>query len=260
MGCVFFGGGCPKFWQPPAWGLHQPLGEPPRATCTVPSAAWGGPKKMGTQPHGTGRCVGIRTLKNVWGAHGEQPQLPREGARHGPKATAPLPHPDTTAPLQMWGGDRGKRRELGVPHSTPRHPTAPQEEQLAAPWGCGAAVKVQLRFFARGAMATFPTWFNYGRLLPLQGGGAACSLLPRARTGAHRNPQAAPGAGSSWHSCHQANIPPVATHPTRGHGVQLDTEPAEPLVSDHQQLSSHGARPRPQIELRDGHTEPGWQT
>lgn len=87
---------------------------------------------MGTRPHGTGRCVGIRTLKNVWGARREQPQLPREEAGHGPKATAPLPHPHTAAPLQIWGGDRGKRRGLGVPPSTPRHPRRSSSQRPGA--------------------------------------------------------------------------------------------------------------------------------
>lgn len=61
-----------------------------------------------------------------------------------------------------------------MPRSTP----PPQAEQLAPPRGSGAAVKVQLRFFAFGAMATFPTWFNYGRLLPLPGGGLLVPCSP----------------------------------------------------------------------------------
>lgn len=99
-------------------------------------------------------------------------------------------------------------------------------------------MKVQHRFFARGAMATFPTWFNYGRLLPLRGGGLLVPCSPE------------PGwepAGCSWGwfalaerppSQYPTRGPPVAAHPTRGDGVQLDTEPAEPLPVPEKAFSS----------------------
>lgn len=120
---------------------------------------------------------------------GKNPSSPGKGHGMAPRPQHRCPIPIPLPPCRYGEGIGARGGSSGcptAPHGTPRHPTAPQEEQLAAPWGCGAAVKVQLRFFARGAMATFPTWFNYGRLLPLQGGGllVPCSPEPgRERTG-----------------------------------------------------------------------------
>lgn len=144
---------------------------------------------------------------------GNNPSSPGKGHGTAPRPQHRCPIPIPLPPCRYGEGIGARGGSSGcptAPHSTPRHPTAPQEEQLAAPWGCGAAVKVQLRFFARGAMATFPTWFNYGRLLPLQGGGCLFPA-PQSQDGSAQEP-----AGCSWGWFALAELPP-SQYPTRGH-------------------------------------------
>ena len=57
----------------------------------------------------------------------------------------------------------------GVPPLPPQHRTTPGRAAHTTR-RLRSNIKVQLHFFTVGTMATFPTWFNYGRLLPWRGG------------------------------------------------------------------------------------------
>ena len=127
------------------------------------------------------------------GPHEDRPQIPEEETRHSP--ATPLPHPDACAPPQTQGRARGGQGDRGVPCTPP-----PRAEGLATPRGSGAATKVQLRFFAFGTMATFPTWLNYSAGCCLCGGGwgglfARCSPEPGLQDGSRWQPM---GSHQSW--------------------------------------------------------------
>lgn len=65
------------------------------------------------------------------------------------------------------GEQMGANGGVSPPH--PQHCTTPSGAARTTQ-RLRSNVKVQLHFFAVGTMATFPTWFNYGRLLPWRGG------------------------------------------------------------------------------------------
>lgn len=153
-----------------------------RATCTMPSAARWSPRGQGHGPMAQGTA-------GTWGK--------RDGAG---SPWGPTPHPRGTDKAQPWlqgpaapsrrlcpSTDTGQRPGAGEGTAgSPLPPTShhPGAEGLGTPRGSQAAIKVQLRFFAFGTMATFPSWLNYGAGCCLRGGGqggSVCLLLLRAR-------------------------------------------------------------------------------
>lgn len=79
-------------------------------------------------------------------------------------------------------------------------------------------IKVQLHFFTVGTMATFPTWFNYGRLLPWRGG----------HSQSHAAGQGLQECSQGLiHPCRRAAKLPMAEQPMHGDVIHPNTTPAE---------------------------------
>lgn len=187
---------------PPGWGPHKTLREPPKsclhhAECSPVGATW-----TGTWSYGTGHCGD--TGKAGWSGDpmGTDPKSlgKSQGTAVG-SGQSTYPHPDGCAPPQTRGSGRGQTGGCWGP----LHPAAsrcPRGKGLGTPRGFAAAIKVQLRFFAFGTMATFPTWLNYRAGCCLRGGlGGVCLFAaPQSqgcRTEAKGNPWVPTGAGRS---------------------------------------------------------------
>lgn len=149
-------------------------------------------------PHGQGRVPMAQGTTGTWG---------KQDRARGPWGPTPQPWgrdkaqpqgwcPDTPSPHLCPSADTGQRPGAGrgatgssVPHGIP----PPQAVGLEAPRGSEAAIKVQLRFFAFGTMATFPTWLNYRAGCCLAGGWGGlvvrCSPEPGLQEGSSWEPE-----------------------------------------------------------------------
>ena len=187
--------------KPPQAGVHiNPSENPPRATCTMPSAAQRAPHGQGHGPTARGTAGTRGKRDRVGNPQGPTPE-PWGGDKAQPWGQGPAAPSRRLCPSTDTGQRPGAGRGTSgssVPHSIP----PPQAEGLGTLGGSGAAIKVQLRFFAFGTMATFPTWLNYraGCCLCRGVGGVCLFAGPQSqgcRTGADRNPRAPTGARGS---------------------------------------------------------------